>query len=76
MQRRNSDQPEKSKSREQRRPEFKNGEAAEIDHETKDPGKPSALGMTEPRGIYFHHSRRPEGLQVAIDSANQNKQPK
>ena len=76
MQRRNSDQPEKGKSGEQRRSEFKNAEAAEIDHETEDAGKASALGMTEPRRIYFHHSRRTEGLHVAIDSANQDKQPK
>src|SRR6266404_349778 len=76
MQRWNSDQPKKGKSGEQGWSEVKNAEAAEIDHKTEDAGKASAFGMAEPRRIYFHHSRRAEGLHVAIDSANQDKQPK
>src|SRR6266404_1667070 len=76
MQRWNSDQPEKGKSGEQSRSKFENAEATEINHETEDAGKASTLGVTEPRRIYFHHSRRAEGLHVATDSANQDKQPK
>src|SRR5439155_23618106 len=76
MQRWNSNQAEEGKSGEQRRSEFEDAEAAEVDHETEDAGEGAALRATESGSIYFYHSGRTECLHVSIDAANDHEQPK
>src|SRR6266571_1475290 len=70
VQRRNPDQTEKCKSGEQCRPELENPESAKVDHKTEDAGKASAFGMTEPRGVDLHHTRRAECLQIPVNAAD------
>ena len=76
MQRWNSNQTEKGKSRKQRGSEFENAEATQVDHETKDAGEAAALRVPEPGSIYFYHSGCTECLHVSVDAANHDEQPK
>src|SRR5207248_10710010 len=76
MQWRNPDQAKKDEAPEQGRAEIIDSESAQVNHESKNPGKSAALVVTEPRGVDFHHPRRAERLHVAVDSPNQHKEPK
>src|SRR5436189_3082393 len=76
MQWRNPDQAKKDEAPEQGRAEIIDTESAQVNHKSKDPSKSAALVMTEPCRVDFHHSRRAERLEVAVDSTNHYKEPK
>src|SRR5204863_9449260 len=76
MQWRNPDQAKKDEAPEQGCAEIIDSESAQVNHESKNPGKSAALSVTEPCCINLHHSRRTERLEVTVDSANYHKEPK
>src|ERR1041385_5682318 len=76
MQRRNSPQPKKNESGQQRRTEFENAEPSKVNHKPENPGKRSPFRGSEPGGVNLHHARRAKSLKVAIDAANQDEKPK
>ncbi len=42
----------------------------------KMPAKRPRSRQVEPGRVHLHHARRAEGLQVAVDSANRDEEPK
>src|SRR5262249_32886410 len=70
MQRWHTQETQQCESRQHRCSKVKDAKAAEVDHETKNPGKSPALPMSKPGGIDFYHAGRAKSLQITVHTSD------